>query len=90
MLATGLVSMGDDNFRSRRIDTPQPIGKNLSCVIKFATPTAVPNLVHTRLRRLLGKWAKYNHNYYLLIYISLLVDTSRGQTPRLILKLLPI
>ena len=54
-------------------------------VIKLATSAAVPNLVHTRLRRLLGKWAKYNHNYYLLIYIYLLVDTSRGQPPRLIL-----
>ena len=62
--------MGDDNFRSSRIDTPQPIAKNLSWVIKFATPTAVPNLVHTRPWRLLGKWAKYNHNYYLLISVG--------------------
>ena len=42
--------------------------ENLLLVIMSATPTAVPNLVLIRPPGLLGKWVKYNENFYLFIY----------------------
>jgi len=53
-----------------------PSQKNLSQVITTVTPTSVPNLVRIPPQRALGKWVKYNKNYFYF-----LVDTYRGQTP---------
>jgi len=58
--AAVLTATGFDNGKWQfstpyRIDTPQPITTNLSQVIKSATPTAMPNLVHIRPRGLLGE-----------------------------------
>jgi len=60
LTATGFVNGKGQFSTPYKIDTPQPITKNLSQVITSATPTAVPNSVHICPQRLLGTWAKYN------------------------------
>ena len=55
LTATAFVNGKGQFSTPQRIDTPQPITKNLSRVIKSATPTAVPNQVHIRPRG--GFWA---------------------------------
>ena len=56
-----------------------------------ATPTAVPNLVLIRPRGLLGKWVKYNENFYLFIYFIYLylffMNSPTGQTRQRIFTL---
>jgi len=63
--------MGDGNFRPPTESTPlDRSSKKLLLVITSSTPTAVPNLVQIRPRGLLGKWVKYNENFfYLFIYL---------------------
>jgi len=41
--------------------------KKLVQVITLAAPTAAPNLVQIRRWGLLGKWVKYNENFFLFI-----------------------
>jgi len=74
----GLQGVFDGNFWPPPTEsTPlNPSRKNLSQVITAVTPTSVPNLVRIPPQRALGKWVKYNKNYFYF-----LVDTYRGQTP---------
>ena len=71
--------MGNGNFRPPTESTPlNRSPKNLSQVITWATPTAVPNLVHSRPRGFLSEWVKYNH----FIIYAFLGDSPTGQTSR--------
>jgi len=38
--------------------------KNFARVIMSAPPTPVPNLMQNHPRELVGKWVKYNQNFY--------------------------
>jgi len=80
-----LITGCADNFRPPTESTSlNRSPKNLSQVIKSATPTAAPNLVHMRSRGLLGEWVKYNLNYFYLFIIPLFGNSPTGQTRQLI------
>jgi len=83
LTATGLVIVKGQISSHQRIDTPQPITKNLLQMITSVTVTDMPNLVQIRPRGLLCKWVKYNkHFVYLFIYRAYLVieNSPTGQT----------
>jgi len=75
--------MGDGNFRTpHRIHTPWPITKKFGTGACSAVPAAVPNLVQTRPRGLLGKRVTYNENFiYLFIYLYLFSETHLQVRP---------
>jgi len=71
VLTATFNSYGDRQISTHQeINTPEPIDKKSAQLIPSARKPPIPNLVEIHSLGLLGKWVKYNKNYfYLFIYL---------------------